>query len=183
MLGCIDGTNFPVIFTIIELVVMALATMSTPIQHFDLRGDWQGKKPCYTLWGYKSDCGSIKYDATGTAAWECAHRRNNIMTGAVFAVVSVVLSVTVVVLGILMVCNCFRSLLIPLVGSIATSVTLLISWVCVCSVYTTSMCGGANYKGSKFSATTKYAAGFYLLVTAFAVQIVNLVFVVLMIFL
>eukprot|EP00796_Vickermania_ingenoplastis_P006094 gene6093-biopygen3901 len=178
----IDATNFPVIFTVVELIAMALTVMGTPIQQYNLRGNWRGKKPCYTLWGYKSDCGSIAYDAQGVAAWECAKRTHYMNAAAAFAVISIVTAVATVVLGLLMVCNRFRYIKVLALCCITVSVALLICWACLATVYNSKMCAGATFSGTSFSESTKYAAGFAVLVAAWCVQILNGIFTALMLF-
>lgn len=174
MLKWIEATDYPVLFTLVELTVVAFTVMGIPIQQINKGGTWPGKKPCYTLWGFKSDCGSVKYDTTGLLTWECAHRHNVMTLACISAVASAAMSLLLVLIGALMVCNCSKHYLLPAALSTIVAVMLLVCWACIASVYTSKMCGGSNYSGSRLrDGGNTYAVGFVVLVIAWCLQVVN----------
>lgn len=167
-------------FTVLEVAVFLLVTISTPIPHFFPRS-YHGQRACYTMWGYKNKCPNVHYTAKGNSAWGCPHRKNTMDTAAAFAVVSVVLLLGTVVIGGMMVCNTFKVLLVPIILSCLLSITILISWACVASVHNDSMCGGDNavfcVNKSFKSCGWNYAVGFYMMVVGWCVQVIDTIFI------
>lgn len=90
---------------------------------------------------------STKYTAHGVAAFGCGQRRNNMTGAAVFAIVSIIVALVLVVWGLLMVLRVCQSFLLPLILSLVGTATLLVYWACVAGVYNNKMCGG--YKGEE----------------------------------
>lgn len=166
-----------IIFTVLEVIVLAFTVIGTPIAQFKPR--YGGGKYCYTLFGFKSDCGSTTYNARGKAAFGCAQRKNNMVGGAVFAIASIVFSLILVIYGLMVVLGRCMSFILPVILSILTTATLLVCWACVAGVYNNRMCKNQAADG-KYKTGAKYGAGFILIVIAFVVQAINCVFAVVM---
>lgn len=167
-------------FTVLEVSVFILVTVSTPIPHF-FPHSYHGRRSCYTIWGYKDKCPNLRYTTKGNSAWGCSHRRNTMNTAAAFAVVSVVLLLTTVVIGVLMVFDRFKILLVPIILSCLLSVSILVSWACVASVHNDTMCGGDTavlcVNKSFKTCGWDYAVGFYMMVVAWCVQMIDTIFI------
>lgn len=169
-MGMISSFVGGIIFTAIQAIVFLFVLVATPTSQFNARGGGG----CFTLWGYKLDCGSTKYNARGTAAFGCGHRRNNMNGGAAFAIFSIFTTLVALIFGVLMICRIPCSFIIPLVFTILSVATILVSWACVAGVYTTNMCSGTLSYG-KFSSWTTYGAGFGLMVTAWCLEVIAVV--------
>lgn len=168
-----------IIFTVIEVLVLAFCVIGTPIAQF--KPKWGGTT-CLTLWGSKNNCGSTKYNARKEYAFGCAQRKNNMTGAAVFAIVSIVVSFVLVVFGLLVVLNMCTSFLLPLILSLLATATLLVCWACVAGVYNNSMCTSCQPSSTCFwggklkDAQWKYGAGFILILIAWCLQVINCVF-------
>eukprot|EP00796_Vickermania_ingenoplastis_P006096 gene6096-biopygen3902 len=171
-MGLIGGTVGAIIFTALEVVVLALTVIGTPIQQFKPK---YGGNHCFTLWGYKADCGSTTYTIRGKDAFGCAQRKNNMVGAAVFAIASIVFSLILVLYGVMVILHCCTSFLLPVILSILTAGTLLVCWACVAGVFNNRMCKHQVTDG-KYKEWYDYGAGFALIVVAWCVQVVNVVF-------
>lgn len=159
------------IFTALQAIVFLFVVIATPIAMF--RGYWG--PGCYTLWGAKADCGSTKYIARGIDAFGCGQRRNNMNGGAAFAIVSIVTTLVALICGVSILCKSPCSTLITIIFTALSVATILIAWACVAGVYNNIMCGRNGVPGTRFGYYLRYGAGFDLLVTAWCVEVVNLV--------
>lgn len=175
-----------IIFTVIELLVLAFCVIGTPIAQF--KPKWGGYKGCLTLWGAKNNCGSTKYNARKEFAFGCAQRKNNMTGAAVFAIVSIVVTFVLVIFGLLVVLNMCTSFLLPLILSLLATATLLVCWACVAGVYNNSMCTSCTPSATCFSPGKlknmgyKYGAGFILILIAWCLQVINCVFAFILMF-
>ncbi|CAD2219866.1 amastin-like surface protein-like protein [Angomonas deanei] len=181
-MGVLSGVIAGIIYTILQAIVFIFVLVATPIDMFKPKNNnfwitipgWSpaGRGSCYTMWGYKTDCSSTKYTSKGTAAFGCGRRRNNMNGAAAFAIISIFLTLVALVFGILLICKCLGAI-VPLILSIIAMVTILISWACVAGVYTQGFCGGNPYKTNM-----KYGAGFGLLVTAWCLEVILVIFLI-----
>lgn len=176
-----------IIYLIIEVLVLALTAIGTPIEQFVSKsGRSDG---CITMWGVPSSCGSSNYNAPhgakGVAAFGCGQRKNNMTGAAAFAIISIVVVVILVLYGLLMFLGMCKSLVLPAILTLLAVATLLVCWACVAGVYNNSMCNcyGCGRPGKYKDFWLKYGAGFWLIVVAWIVQVIGCVFTFVMMFL
>lgn len=139
---------------------------------------------CFTMWGFKWDCGSTTYNARGTAAFGCGQRKNNMTGAAVFAIVSIAFVLVAFLYGLLLVLGCCRGYLLPAIMTLIAVATLLVCWACVAGVYNNNMCNctGCAMSGKLKNNGYAYGPGFALIVSAWCFQVVNCVFVFVLMF-
>lgn len=145
---------------------------------------------CLTMWGAKAKCSCGNYIGTGKAAFGCATRRNNMNGAAAFAVFSLALLLTILVLSGLTIAGGLRipTMVPPILSAVATA-TLLVSWACVAGVYSIHMCKvdleslldgdltstADAYDGKLMNMGFQFGAGFGLLVTGWVLQVFHCV--------
>ncbi|AYU79213.1 amastin-like surface protein-like protein [Leishmania donovani] len=162
------------LFTVIQFLVLLFVVIATPISQIDSKTS----RTCYTFWGMKSDCRKVHYTAKGKGAFgNCRQRLNNMSGGAAFAIVSVFTTLAALVFGILMLIRVSCAVVFPLIFTCISIFTIFISWACVAGAYTIKMCG---MKWSNYS--LEYGPGFGLMITAWCLQIVNVLVLVLISF-
>lgn len=165
-----------IVFAVIQACVFALVLVATALAQFE-------EKPtigagCYTLFAYKERCRQLRASRTGTDAFVCAERRNYMVVSAVFAVLSILITLASTVFGVLMVLRIPCAVLFPLVLTYIASGTILVSWACMAVVYNRQMCATSK----AFKVTVRYAAGFGSLVTASCLQLIDLVLLCVLVF-
>ncbi|CAJ1025785.1 Amastin surface glycoprotein, putative [Leishmania lindenbergi] len=155
-----------IISTALQFLVFLFVLVATPISQFEsVMGPG-----CFTLFGFKSHCSSLSVDTTGTAAFGCAQRRNNMNGGAVFAIISLFTTLAALVLVVMLLLRIPCTVPFALLFAALSVFTILISWACVAGAFTIKMCGD---RWSNFA--MKYGPGFGLMVTAWCLQIANVV--------
>lgn len=149
----------------IEFMVFALTVIATPLSMIDVTNT----PGCFTLWGFKPDCGQTGYTQRGVDAFNCKHRRSVMYCGAAFAIISIFNTLMAFIFCALMALRVIVPKYLALFFAIFAVITLCIAWACPAAVYHKGMCGRVRY--GYFG---RYGAGFALLVTAFALQILLL---------
>ncbi|KPA79185.1 amastin-like surface protein-like protein [Leptomonas pyrrhocoris] len=157
-----------IVFAVIETCVFVLVVVATPLEQFEERS--VVGTGCYTLFGHKQRCRQLHVTRTGTAAFHCAERRDYVIVSAVFAVLSIAVTLAAMVLAILMVLRIPCAVLLPLVLSCIASATTVVSWACLAVVYNRQMC----VRRSPFKLAVQYGTGFGMMVTAACLQLVDL---------
>ncbi|CAG9574597.1 amastin-like surface protein-like protein [Leishmania major strain Friedlin] len=162
------------LFTVIQFLVLLFVVISVPISQIDSKRS----RACYTFWGMKSDCRKVHYTAKGKSAFgNCRQRLNNMSSGAAFAIISIFTTLVALVFGILMLIRISCAVVFPLIFTCISIFTILVSWACVAGAYTIKMCG---VKWCSFA--FEYGPGFGLMVTAWFLQIANVLVLVLISF-
>ncbi|CAD2221611.1 amastin-like surface protein-like protein [Angomonas deanei] len=94
--------------------------------------------------------------------------------GAAFSIISIATTLVALIFGILMIIKIKCIIIVPFVFVSLSIVTILITWATVASTKSLKMCGidGAKYAPQKYAT---YGAGFALMVTAWCLQVLNLV--------
>ncbi|CAM42335.1 amastin-like surface protein-like protein [Leishmania braziliensis MHOM/BR/75/M2904] len=153
------------LFSAIQFLVLLFVVIATPISQIDS----MTSKMCYTLWGSKSDCSKVGYTGRGKMAFGgCGQRVNNMNGGAAFAIISILTTLVALFFGIMMLIRVSCPVILPLFFTSVSVVTILISWACVAGAFTIKMCG---MKWSKFA--LKYGPGFWLMIAAMCLQVLN----------
>ncbi|EPY38974.1 amastin-like surface protein-like protein [Angomonas deanei] len=93
--------------------------------------------------------------------------------GAAFAIISIFVTLVALIFGIFMIVKIKCAVFIPLVLVAVSLVTILIAWACPASMKTSSICG---WKWDYMH----YGAGFGLMVTAWVLELLNLVFLIIL---
>ena len=120
-----------IIFCILQFIVFLFVLVSTPIDQLKSRHSDE----CWTFFGSKKRCSDAKRQSTGTAAFGCVHRRDNMSAGGAFAIISIFSTLAAFVFGVLMLVRIPCAVLIPLLLTCFSVVTILISWACIAGVY------------------------------------------------
>eukprot|EP00796_Vickermania_ingenoplastis_P006105 gene6105-4389_t len=134
-----------VLFTAAEFVLLLVTIVATAIAQFRPRspyvdaGHWSSEcqwvehyvadTHCYTLWGYKMDCGGRGYTSRGVDAWGCAQRNTNMTAGAVFSIFAILCTTGLFVSGIFLILDCCLLLLPLCVLSMFCTAFLLIALI------------------------------------------------------
>ncbi|KEG10156.1 amastin-like surface protein-like protein [Trypanosoma grayi] len=150
------------IFLILQAIVFLAVLIATPLDIYrSLFSD-----ACYTMWGYKPDCGS----ETIRTRWSCKQRRDTISTAAAFAIISIFLALINSALAALsLFCKMRLSNMILFLLSMLIVLTLMVCWACIANVYNEPMCDKKRNKaiGDSYG----YGVGFGLLLASWFVQI------------
>uniref|UniRef100_A0A0A9Z153 NF-X1-type zinc finger protein NFXL1 n=1 Tax=Lygus hesperus TaxID=30085 RepID=A0A0A9Z153_LYGHE len=146
-------------------MVFALTVIGTPLSMIDI----SNTPACYTLWGYKPDCGQTGYSLRGRDAFQCGHRRSVMYAGAAFAIISIFNTLMAFILCAFMALRVIVPKYLALFFAMWAVITLCIAWACPAAVFHRRMCNNGPYKS-----TGRFGAGFALLVTAFGLQILLL---------
>ncbi|CAG9574596.1 amastin-like surface protein-like protein [Leishmania major strain Friedlin] len=153
------------IAAVLQLAVFLFVIVATPISQFDVKNG----SGCYTFIGYKTECSLSAVSATGTAAFGCKQRRDSMGSGAAFAIISILTTLAALVFIALMLLRIPCAVFPPLLFTCLSVFTILISWACVASVYSIRMCNDPFYR------FVHYGPGFGLMVTAWCLQVINVV--------
>lgn len=165
------------IYCLLEFIVLFCIVVGTPTAQFVPQGGGCG---CFTMWGYKPNCGRTHYSSRGINAFGCGQRKDNMTASAVFAIASIAAVLLAFLYGALMYLKKCSGFLIPALLTLIASATLLVCWACIAGVYNNSMCNCSNCsRGGKFkNLGYEYGFGFVLVVIAWCVQVLNCFFVV-----
>ncbi|GET92141.1 amastin-like surface protein, putative [Leishmania tarentolae] len=166
-----------IIYTILQFIAFLLVLVGTPIDMFRSNEKLLvPANPCLTLFGFKMDCSSTNYFGTSDEMWaSCTGRRDRFRAAQVFAIISIVVYGAAFVLGLLTLCRRPRLRWVCLALSIAGIVTLCIVWACMAVTYNKDEgenCAAAND-------FMKFGAGLVLLLVAWCLDIINIVFLLL----
>lgn len=188
-------------FTILEALVLIFTVIATPTAQFrpkvcDIDENGNDVKcealtgPCYTLWGAKEDCSKSPYQYLTDYTWEngvmvvrnigdrmdvygCGARKDRMVAASALAIVSIVFALILVIIGILMTVQLVRESKIPVIFSILCLATLTTTFALVANVFHHELCSpdAQSLKGEGL----RFAEGFALMVTAFALQCISCV--------
>lgn len=153
--------------TIFQFFGWAFALVATPIAMFEAP-----RRSCYTMWGYKQDCGSASITSTGAAAFGCDARAQRMHVAAGFSVVAVIASLVALVFVGLMNTKIHPTVWWPIPFDLVAFLTSLIAVACVASVHNSSMCNATATLPARFGDAFKYTAGFALLIVSFSFNLI-----------
>ena len=144
-----------------SVFAFCFTVMATPIDIF------RNTVSCYTLWGYKADCGTVPYTSLPADWGTCGLVLLRWRFAEAFSIISIFFTFATVVLILLELRTACAPLLFR-ISSIASgglaSASLLIVWGLIVGFYETTYCPTF----SRFGETNyDYGAGFGLFVTAF----------------
>ncbi|KPA82139.1 amastin-like protein [Leptomonas pyrrhocoris] len=171
-----------VIYSILQFIAFLLILVGTPIDMFRAKNeDTIGNKPCVTMWGIKEKCYSTKYDIRPKDLFAlCKGRLDRFRAAEAFAIINIAIYLVACILGFVQLCccHCLRwvCLLLNILG-----ISAVVTWAIMADAFGSK--SGADrfnigYCG-KLKDFSKYGAGFGLFVTAWCLDIVNIVFLML----
>lgn len=164
------GPFIAIICLIIEAVIFLFTIVGTPIDAFRGKVTYMGYRSCYSMWGAKR-CGAHKVPSGQVnKGFPCKKTRDTMNAAAAFSIFSLFMTLVTMVMCILLVCKCLTKL-VPAILGIVCVITLLIVWACQAGAFhqrCTSM-------SAKISESMNYAGSFGLFITAWCLQIVNVV--------
>ncbi|KPI85577.1 amastin-like protein [Leptomonas seymouri] len=145
--------------------------------------DTLGNTPCLTLWGLKDKCYSTTYDVRVNDLFVmCPERRDRFRAAQAFAIIFIVIFCVECVLGFVQLCCCTCLRWVCLALNIL-GIFSCIPWTLMCVMYFRNTESSSDWWRSRnctrFNTDYKYGAGFALLVTAWCVNTVNIVFIML----
>ncbi|KAG5493074.1 hypothetical protein GH5_01803 [Leishmania sp. Ghana 2012 LV757] len=163
-----------ILYVILQFIAFLLVLVGTPLDMFRGSGEQViNKKACITLWGFKNDCHSSKYDNRSDELWaSCPGRRSRFRAAQAFAVISIFVYGAGCLLGLLSLYCCYWLRWVCLGLNILGIVTLCITWASMVVVFHDSegdMCHNLDSEA-------KLAAGFALLLTAWCLDIIDILF-------
>lgn len=170
----LDSGIAAIVCLVVECVVLVLTVVGTPIAQFRPSGV---SSSCITLWGYKMDCGSTKYTARGISAFGCGQAKNNMTAAAAFSIMAIVVILFTILWALLRVARLVYVVWMLPILSIVGGFLLLVCWACVAGVYTIPMCGFDSAGRRSYHALGyNYGAGFGLMVAAWVLQCLLVIF-------
>ncbi|SYZ63157.1 amastin-like_protein (plasmid) [Leishmania braziliensis MHOM/BR/75/M2904] len=164
------------LYAVLQLIAFLFVLVGTPIDMFRLRDEPPfGNTPCITLWGSKVECYGLTFELKSDDLWSpCPRRRDNVRAAQAFAVISIFVYGLAALFGFIMLCCCPWLRVVCLVLNVTGVITLCIVWASMVVVYSTldSPCFGLK---SRYN----FGSGFVLLVFAWCLDIINMVFLLL----
>nr|CCM20276.1 Putative amastin-like protein [Leishmania guyanensis] len=134
-----------------------------------------GNTPCITLWGFKDKCYSGMLSQNSDDLWSpCPRRRDSFRAAQAFAIISILVYGLAALFGFIMLCRCPWLRVVCLVLNVTGAVTLCIVWASMVVAYSTldRPCFGLRSRNN-------FGSGFVLLVLAWCLDIINMVFLLL----
>ncbi|CAJ1992390.1 Amastin surface glycoprotein [Leishmania donovani] len=166
------------VYAILQFIAFFFVLVATPLGMFLLKKAYRRHNLgiCYTLWGVKNNCTDLTITASYDNLWGlCPGRRDRFRAAQAFAVISIFVYGTAFVLGLIALCCCACLRWVCLALNVAGIATLCIVWASMVVTFN-------KYEGPGCPAMnelTAFGAGFALLVVAWCLDIVNIVFLLL----
>ncbi|CAJ1014387.1 Amastin surface glycoprotein, putative, partial [Leishmania lindenbergi] len=164
-----------VLYAIFQLIAFIFLLLGTPIDMFRMRGESIfGNTPCETLWGSKYMCYGITYNATfAEFLRSCPHRFLIFRFAEVFVLISILVYGLAAFFGFILLCCCSCLRWVCLTLNVAGIATLGVVWAAMVLVYYQDD-GGCEREMQK----SVFGLGFMLLLVAWCLDIINIVFLV-----
>ncbi|CAG9569379.1 amastin-like protein [Leishmania major strain Friedlin] len=165
------------LYVISQLLAFLFVLVGTPIDMFRPHNTSRiGNTPCLTLWGYKSECYSTKYDVRSDDLWaNCTDRLLQFRVAEALAVISIFVYGLAFIFGVLMLCCCFCLRWVCLTLNILGFGTLGVVWALMVVVYFKD--DGSSCR--KLSDQYHLGAGFALFVSTWCRDIFSIIFLLL----
>nr|CAJ2471900.1 unnamed protein product [Leishmania braziliensis] len=159
------------VYAVLQFFAFLFVLVATPIDMFLQFPDPPIFHACFTLWGFKDHCNSVSYYASLNDLWDFCPRRLRLFRAAgVLAIISIFIFAAAFVLGVSMLFCCFWLRFVCLGLNIVGAVTLGFVWVAM--VVTFLREDTINCEAMKEG--TVYGAGFALFITAWVLDIINI---------
>ncbi|CAJ1007779.1 putative Amastin surface glycoprotein [Leishmania naiffi] len=162
------------VYVVLQFIAFMLVLVATPIDMFR-SNNGQGGVQCVTLWGSKANCNGITNDRTISSLFVMCPRRLRLLRAAeAFAIVSIFIYGAAFMLGVVVLLCSSNLRLVCLVLNIVGAVTVCFVWAVIAVTYLTED-GGC----SALRTLLQYGAGFALLIIAWLLDVINVLFLVL----
>lgn len=192
-----------IVFTVLQFVALLLVVVATPIGMFEINPTWKaklyglpasGSNICVTAWGMRNGCGSTGYYNRDFTHTFCYRVRVNFKIVESFCIMTIGFMMIGLVMGVLAI---FQKVGKGATGAIGAfgMVLCIIPWGVVAGMYhqkpccetngwntdaKTTVCTGNNTRLTEdvppFKTMGKFGAGFGLLVAAWAIEVIAVVF-------
>ncbi|CBZ24113.1 putative amastin-like protein [Leishmania mexicana MHOM/GT/2001/U1103] len=165
------------LYVISQFLAFLFVLVATPIDMFYVKelGRFSNAQ-CLTLWGGKEQCYSSTYDVSYDELWEnCPHRRLQFRVAATLAVISIFVYGLAFILGFITLCCCICLRWVCLMLNIIGIGTVGAVWALMVVIY-------YNDDGlfcPRVSSRFDFGVGFALLVVAWCLNIINILFLLL----
>ncbi|CAG9569382.1 amastin-like protein [Leishmania major strain Friedlin] len=125
------------LYALLQFLAFLFVLVGTPIDMFRPHNTSRiGNTPCLTLWGYKSECYSTKYDVRSDDLWaNCTDRLLQFRVAEALAVISIFVYGLAFILGFTMLFCCFCLRWVCLTLNILGIGTLGVVWALMVVVY------------------------------------------------
>ncbi|AYU82521.1 amastin-like surface protein, putative [Leishmania donovani] len=166
-----------ILYVVLQFVAFLLLLVGTPLD-IVRRKDVAAGIPltCITLWGFKLDCFSVDYTITVDVFFAaCPPRINRFRVAQVFVVLSILVYGAAFILGIMLLYGVSLLRWICLALNIVGSVTLCVVWAAMARTFLKD----DGPQCSSLEEFNKYGPGFVLLVLAWILDILNIIFLLL----
>ncbi|CAJ07872.1 putative amastin-like surface protein [Leishmania major strain Friedlin] len=165
-----------VVYVVVQFVAFLLVLVGTPLDMFRAHNR-PGVAQCLTLFGFKLDCESLEYLETVDTQWvDCPARITRFRLAQAFAIISIFVYGAAFVLGLVLLYGCTIHRWVCLALNIVGAVTLFIVWAAMVVTYNKD----DGQKCLKVRDTGyRLGAGFALLVVAWILDILNIIFLLL----
>ncbi|CAJ1005159.1 putative Amastin surface glycoprotein [Leishmania naiffi] len=165
------------LYAVLQFIAFLFVLVGTPIDMLRQRngGSRFGNTPCVTLWGYKVQCYNSTYEASVDRLWmSCRRRRNAFRAAQAFAVISIFVYGLAAAFGFIALWCCSRLRWVCLALNISGVITLCVVWATIVVTYykADDLCDSENL-------ISFFGSGFVLLVMAWCLDIINIVFLLL----
>ncbi|CAJ07904.1 putative amastin-like surface protein [Leishmania major strain Friedlin] len=164
-----------VVYVVVQFVAFLLVLAGTPLDMFHIRTRGVNTS-CITLWGDKLACNSSGYFVYIDKMFiNCPPRLPRFRVAQAFALISVLVYGAAFIAGLTLLFYCSLLRVVCLTLNIVGAVTLCVVWVAMVVTYHK----GETPRCPPLKRTGSYAAGFFLLVVAWILDILNIIFLLL----
>ncbi|AIN95876.1 amastin-like protein [Leishmania panamensis] len=160
------------LYAVLQFIAFIFVLVATPLDMFRVKDLGRfGNTPCLTLWGGKENCNTVRSDTSYVELWSfCPDRLARFRLAEVFAVISIFVYGSAVLLGFIVVfcCTCLRWICLAL--NIGGALTVCVVWVLMVFDYqhADGLCPAIN---TRFN----FGNGFGLFLAANFLDIINIV--------
>lgn len=173
-----------IIYSILQFIAFVFILVGTPIDMFrDKSINRIGDTQCVTMWGLKTKCYSTKYDTRPKDMFtSCKGRLDRFRAAEAFAIINIAFYGLGCLFGFIMLCCCLCFRWLCLILNIL-GITSCVSWAIMVYAHSTTsdkvnLPSKANYC-LKLKDYYNYGAGFALVVVAWCLDIIAIIFLML----
>ncbi|CBZ24110.1 putative amastin-like protein [Leishmania mexicana MHOM/GT/2001/U1103] len=162
-----------IVYVVLQLIAFVLLMIGTGVDMFYIKPDFSfGWRVCVTLWGGKDDCRKPKITITSDFQWAlCPRLRDNFRAAEAFAIISIFVYGFAFLFGFLLLYFCALFRWVCLTLNIVGAVTAGVVWVLMVVTYRIK-----DPKCEKLSIAYNFGTGFGLILCAWVLDILDLIF-------
>ncbi|CAJ1007780.1 putative Amastin surface glycoprotein [Leishmania naiffi] len=163
------------VYAVVQFIAFFFVLVATPIDMFRAKNG-QALKGCLTLWGFKDNCSSLTNDVEISTVWDsCSNRLRLFQASGAFAIISIFVYGAAFMLGVVMLLCSSNLRLVCLGLNIVGAFTVCFVWAVMAMTYLTEDGGPCP----AMRTLLQYGAGFALLIIAWLLDVINVLFLLL----